>query len=105
MKIPKKTTIDGRQWSITTDRKSNGAFCDSSKVMINIGAAEGCGLKNYLHECLEVILIESHNRYRNQHSDNNNGDYIFVFNHNEFEKICSDLSIVINDLLKCNKIS
>lgn len=104
MKFPKKVMIDGREWSIVLNKKSDGAYIDAGKMEISIGTEEDTGLKNFIHETIENICIFNHLRYRNLHAECENGDLIFVFNHEQFEKMCSDFSIVFREFLRINGV-
>lgn len=104
MKFPKTVLIDGRDWKIVIDKNINGACIDTGKVELVIGTKEGEGLKNFIHECLETILIYNMLRFKNIRADFENGNMIFVFNHDQFEKACTDLSVPIRQLLKANGV-
>lgn len=104
MRFPEKVVIDGREWKIVLNKNTNGANFLPYKRKISIGTAEDVGLENFIHETLEVIMQYNLAVFFNHNKPTENGDRMFVMNHQKFEKICSDFGMVIRTLLKTNGV-
>ncbi len=101
MRLPRKVIIDGKEWTVKKDPKSNGGSGFNKNKTIIVGTEwEADTLENFLHEVLEIILTQSYMGYYNIHTRYENGDKIFVMNHTQFEKVCSDLALAIKDIVK-----
>lgn len=101
MRLPRKVIIDGKEWTVVKNPQGNGACFTGGTSSIVVGTHQKNKiLENFLHEILEATLTYNHLRYTNMHSDWNNGDLRFAFNHQQFEKVCSDLALAIKDIVK-----
>ncbi len=99
MRLPRKVIIDGKEWTVKKDPKTNGGYGNPYEIIVGTKEKQKI-LENFLHEVLELVLFYSHHRYRNHHTDWEKGDLIFTFNHYQFEKVCSDLALAIKDIVK-----
>lgn len=101
MKIPKTVLIASREWKVKTLPKEGGGYFDGSEFEIGIGTAHKPNVPGiFLHEVAEAILAERSLRYQINHKPLNNGDYMFVFNHQQFEDFIFDLAYALKDYLK-----
>lgn len=104
MRLPKNVMIGGMKWELTKDPKSNGGCFQTQPLHIEIGTRDKERmLGNFLHEIFEIVFFESLLRYRNIHTPADNGDYIFVFNHKEFDSVIAQITPIIEELIKINK--
>lgn len=105
--IPKTILICGQRWKITQEKKKLGGNFNSTKCEIKIGTLSKPEVPDvFIHEVFESILAMSNLRYGLGRQGNENGDLIFVFNHKEFEKICSELALSLfeeNQSVPCKK--
>lgn len=96
IKIPNKVIICGREWDIKEDNNSGGGCFDGSKSEITIGTKYPKDIPDiFVHEVIEAILTERLLRYKIPRDCQDNGDLIFVFNHNDFERICPDIVLAL----------
>ena len=102
MKLPRKVIIAGREWPVIKNPKSIHAKGDWNPVSkITIGTKnKGRILDNFLHEVLENILFMNLHGYHNAIERWESGNMMFVLNHQQFEKVCSDLALAIKDIVK-----
>jgi DNA-binding transcriptional regulator WhiA len=80
--------------------RSGGQFHTKSKE-IHIGkrCSKQDALEVLLHEIAEVILVERNLRYAQEKENKENGDYLFSFNHGEFEMFIKDLTLAIQEII------
>ena len=98
MTFPKSLIIGGIKWRIVYDRKVSGGEFYWSEHIIKVGAKETDERKfNILiHEICETIMVNNLMRYKKCLDGSiGNGDYIFSFNHKEFEIFTDELSGVL----------
>ena len=101
MKLPKTVTIYGKEWKVTKDPKRGGGSSASSVPEIRIGTKyKSSMLENFLHEVIEAILMENLLRLQKPHTGNDNGDYIFVLTHEQFENIIPQIALALKDIIK-----
>ena len=102
MKIPKYVTIGGFRWRIIKDKTFGGGSFNGSIPEIRIGTKQGKDDINitFLHEIMEAILAEKLFRYKKGYKSDDNGNYLFIFNHQELEYITQDLCLALKDVLK-----
>jgi hypothetical protein len=101
--IPKEIRICGKLYKIEIDDNlgSAGEF-SCSRQIIKIGRkriSEKRQLDTLMHEIIETILVERDARYQLPYTNNDNGDYIFNFNHKEWEHIAVDISDILDQIL------
>jgi len=100
MKLPKKLFICGREWTITTTKKHGGGYFWGHEGKIEIGLRDKKRiLEIFLHEIIETIITERSCRY-SLYEESENGDYLFSFNHKEFENIIKDITSILKDFIK-----
>ena len=101
MKIPKKLIITGRVWRVIKERKERGGWFYSDKNEIHVG------LKDYtpseiehvfMHEVLEAILANELYRYKLPYTGDDNGNYMFMFDHKGLERISRDLCLALKGI-------
>jgi hypothetical protein len=104
MIIPKSLIIKNSTWNIELDpTRSGGSFNGERDNIIVIGTKnKHIILENLYHEILEVIITESGYRF-SCYGNGENGDYLFNFNHKEFQNIVSDFSNCMAQLLSTKK--
>jgi hypothetical protein len=102
MKLPKTVIIGGREWTVTTNPKINGASSNNNKTRMEIGTAGGTenACQNFLHEVIESILDERMKRFQQPYAEPNNGHYVFVFNHAEFEEMVKDIYLALKGIIR-----
>ena len=103
MTLPKEVIIAGRTWKILTSKKSRGAWFTGGKQEIHIGlkgATEEHTRINFLHEVLEATFSERLLRYKLPYMESDNGHYLFVMDHKQFENAVVDLGFALKDVLK-----
>jgi hypothetical protein len=100
--IPEFMTIGGATWKAAIDSKSNGGAFSCHKHLIHVGTQEGseAARQIFFHEVWEAILSERMLRYQKPYDEPENGHYIFVFNHDQFEDSVKDFYLAIRDILK-----
>lgn len=86
MKLPKTLTVAGYEWEIRRG-KGHGACFDAVEHWIDVGTSgtDDQQWEWFIHELCEGILSDNLLRYRKPHTPAENGDYMFVFDHSEFE--------------------
>lgn len=101
MRLPKKVLIYGKEYTVVKDPSRNGACVYEKDNIIEIGTLEkGRILNNFLHEVIELILVENFCRYDNHYTCPRDKDMVFVFDHRDFENIVPQIAIAIKGILK-----
>ena len=101
MRLPKTVTIYGKEYRIVKIPIRNGACVNEVKNEIEIGTLEkGRILNNFLHELIELILVENFCRYDNHYTNPKDSDNVFVFNHRDFENIIPQIALALKDIIK-----
>jgi len=106
VKIPKTVIIVGETWQVKVDKSGRGGCFDTDKSSITVGTkdlGEEEIAQEFLHECLESILANRSCRYKLPYTGTDNGNYIFVFNHEQMAQAVVDLYLAIRDSLKNGK--
>jgi hypothetical protein len=97
--IPKSITICGKPNKVIQDKSGNGGAFDEGKGIIVIGTANPLDVPEILvHEVVEAVLVTRLMRYAIERSQPENGDYIFVFNHDQFEIACKDIAAALKGI-------
>ena len=93
MRIPAEIEICGKKNSVILDPTSNGGAFDEGKGIMIIGTGNKSDIPEVvLHEIVEAILVTRLMRYAIERQEPENGDYMFVFNHSQYELFCKDLA-------------
>ena len=101
MKLPKKLYIAGKEWKVVKDPKTNGGFFDAKTGLLTIGTEMKDEIPiNFMHETLECILTERMHRYSLPYDNDDPGNLIFVFNHEQLNQVSADLALALKDVLK-----
>jgi len=103
MKLPKTVIIAGRTWKIVTDKKQRGAWYSGDKQKIVIGLKDATQEQtriNLLHEVIEAVFSERLLRYKLPYTGDDNGHYLFVMNHYQFENAITDIGLALKEVLK-----
>ena len=102
MKLPGKVIIYGREWKVVKDPKSNGGnSVTAPRPEIHVGTKEKSRIPEiFLHEVIESILMDNCLRFRAPHVNSDNGDYVFIFNHQQFENIVPQIVLALKDVLE-----
>jgi hypothetical protein len=100
MKLPKIVNICGKEIPLKEKPKEGGGSFDFRDPLIEIGTKYKIDIPEiFIHEILEAILVERMFRY-SLRNIGENGDYLFAFNHEQFNVICSDLANALKDYLE-----
>jgi hypothetical protein len=101
LKLPCIVPIAGKDYTLKWDNKVPGAHFNTRTqiVRINPRVTKAELYSFLLHEILEVIYTERLYRYAKEKSALDNGDYMFIMNHDQFEKSINDLGYTLVKLL------
>jgi len=102
IRFPRTVIIGGRLWHVNTDSETNGSssHCRQQKIIIGTRYGREDAYENFLHEIIETVLVERMHRYNKPYTVADNGSYVFVFNHAEFEEAIKDIYLALRDFLK-----
>lgn len=102
MKLPKKIVICGCDWTVKTRPDAGGGYFNTGPAEIIVGTKFKQEIPEvFLHEVTEAILTERCLRYRMvRGQDQENGDLMFVMNHQQFQDFIKDLAFALKDYLK-----
>jgi hypothetical protein len=99
MKIPKTINLCGQTYKIRMDPNSTGGTFSEGKKIIEIGTAWPADVpENLLHEVIEGILAIRNARYTVERVNPDNGDYIFVFKHDQYEQLIKDIAAALKGI-------
>lgn len=102
MTLPKSVIIAGKTWKIVLDKKERGAWYSGDKQEIHIGlknVTQEHTRINFLHEVIEAIFSERLLRYKLPYTGADNGHYLFVMNHLQFENAVVDIGLALKEVL------
>lgn len=101
IKLPSKIPIAGKDYTIKWDSAVPGAHFSCRKQEITISPdVTKTELYSFLfHEILEIIYAERLYRFAKEKEKLDNGDYIFVLSHDQFEKAINDFAYTLMKLL------
>ena len=101
MKLPKKLIICGNTYQIKYNPKHNGGSFSCNTQVITIGTRDTkeATFRVLIHEILEIILSERDHRYQLNRTEVENGDYLFSFNHSQYENVAYDLAYVLRQMI------
>ena len=103
MKLPKDIIIGGRTWTIINNSKIKGGSFKQNQITIGTKSKNTDEIiQTFLHEVIEAILSEKLLRFELPYNKPylENGDYLFVFNHRDFEESVKDISLALKEVLK-----
>ncbi len=102
MRLPKTVNIGGKHYKVTRDgnlSEGHGSLNTQTRVIM-VGSANRdpvTALDTYIHEVMEVSLIENHFRFnRDAHPD----DSRFEMTHPEFCRFADDVAGALRPMLK-----
>jgi hypothetical protein len=98
-KLPRKVLICGMWFKVRSEPRGGGSF-DIERAEIGIGPNESLPWRIFIHEVLEVILAERMHRYQRPYKPPDNGDYLFSFDHAEFDRVVRDLYAALRPFLE-----
>ena len=101
MKLPKTINMSGIEWEVRRSERGGGGF-DSGEHWVDIGTYgdDKRQWEVFIHEITEGIMADNLMRYQKPFTRPTNGDYLFVFNHNDFEVMfAKPLAAMLWDLL------
>jgi hypothetical protein len=99
MKLPKTITICGDKYAIKPCATSNGGSFDTFKRVITVGVLDP--LKTHsiiIHEVVELVFAIRNIRYTKEVVSPDNGDYLFCFDHEQFNQAMEDVSAALKDI-------
>ncbi len=98
MRLPNKCIIAGREFKIDrgTNEKGGAFFGDESKIYVERRKDNQEDMQIFIHEVIEAILTYRGHRYDNVYS----GEWVFMFNHDEFTSVCYDIYLALKGVLK-----
>ena len=102
MKLPKTVVICGREFKVIVNKKDRGGWFDTDKQQLCIGTQDASSdrIKEvFLHETIEAIFGARMVRYKLPYSGEDNGNYLFSFNHLEFENCIIDIAYALKDVI------
>ena len=97
--LPKTIDICGRKFKIIRNRGTSGASFHVQERWIRIseGRTKEEEIEWLIHEIVEILLCIHDCRYQSEYADNNP---LFVFTHQQFEHIFTDLVPILGNLKK-----
>lgn len=99
MKIPSEIEICGKKNKVILDPSDNGGAFDENKCVIVIGTGIKADVPEVLlHEIIEAVFTTRLMRYALERAQAENGDYMFVFNHDQFELACKDIAVALRGI-------
>jgi hypothetical protein len=99
MKLPKKIKLCGQEYKMIYTSEHNGAEFDEEKMTITIGMLYPQDVPElFIHEVIEATMALRNMRYALEKDKPLNEDYMFCFNHKEFEQLCKDLAVSFKGL-------
>lgn len=103
--LPKKIQICGKTFSISTNKVLPGGefWLSTQQILCNAKCQERAD-EILLHEILEIILCEYRKRYNKAGADDN-GSYLFVLTHDEFEQLVFELHGALKPFLNFKRKS
>ena len=101
MKALKSVTCASKRYSVKYHPNTSGGQFHTKTKEIHIGTkcSKQDMLETLLHEIAEVILVERNIRYAQEKGVTENGDYMFVMNHDSFEMFIKDLTLAVQEIL------
>lgn len=101
MKLPKTVQINGKTYSVKTNKARWGGRFNKGKQEIGVGIkgnqSEQRKFDNFVHEVLEAILEENNFRYRASDEEP-----VFIMTHKEFDSFALDVTTAIFPMIKAN---
>lgn len=100
MKLPKSIIICGKTYKVTQNNKVNGACfsCNSQRIEVGTRDTDEKTFESFIHEIIEIVLCEHDLRYQKNRSEIENGDYLFAFNHDQYENAVRDVANALREL-------
>jgi len=101
MKLPETINVGGVEWEVRRSDGGGGCF-DACDHWVNIGTDmdDKTQWEVFIHEITEGIMADNLLRYRAPHTPPDNGDYMFVFDHKQFEvMVAKPLAALLWELL------
>lgn len=100
MNFPKTLIIGGVPWKIIFDKKvSGGEFrWKDHTIRIHAKYTDERKWQVLIHEIVEAILVNNSMRWSPAFDNVQAGDYLFSFNHKEFEIFTDELSGILKQL-------
>lgn len=102
LKIPKTLTIAGKTYKLEFNKNTRGGHFSTGEQKIQIGKGYGSELfyEVLLHEVIESVLTERDLRFSKPAVKQENGNYLFSFNHEQFEQAVKDIAYALKGFLK-----
>lgn len=99
MKLPDKIVICGVRYHLKQDPKHDGGAFDEAAMTITVGTAYPEDVADtLLHEVIEAVCAKRKMRLIKQVGEPDNGDYVFVFNHEQFELAVGDIAAALKGI-------
>ena len=98
MKFPKTLVIGGIRWKIIVDRKLKGGgefYWKEHTIRIASCYDDERRFHTLIHEIVEAILVNNNLRFQKGFTRVGNGDYLYSFNHDQFETFTDELAGVL----------
>ena len=102
MKFPKFLIIGGVKWKIVFDKKVFGGEFrwQNHTIKIERKYSDERKFQVLIHEIAEVIMVNNSMRYQPNYNNVHNADYLFNFNHKEFEIFTDELAGILKQFIK-----
>jgi hypothetical protein len=99
MKLPEQINICGRMYKVKANSKHNGGNFSEAEQLIEIGTQWPADIpENLLHESIEGIMSVRGLRYSLEKVEPDNGDYMFIFNHAQYEQLIKDIATALHGI-------
>lgn len=101
MKIPKKLNICGLTFDVDLRKDLMGSSFDCVKQKITLGAKDLTKeelLDDFVHEVIEVILVERGHRYSSYLDFQDTEGTLFIFSHKDYGNVARDISFVLRQI-------
>lgn len=101
-KIPKSLIIGGVKWKILMIPKMSGGFFSwhDHTIKISRNHTEERRFQVLVHEIVEVIMVNNVMRFQKNFNQVANGDYLFSFNHDQFETATDEMAGVLKQFMR-----
>jgi len=99
MKIPSKIFVCGVNYTVKKDPGCVGGSFDTEKAEIVIGTRVPHDVADtFLHEVIELVYATRNMRYIRQVPEQDNGDYIFHYSHEEHYHAIADIAAALKGI-------
>ena len=99
MKLPDHLQICGVRYRLKQDPATAGGAFDEASLTITVGTRYPQDIPDtLLHEVIEAVLAKRMMRLVKEVGEPDNGDYVFVFTHEQFELAVGDIAAALRGI-------